>query len=107
MKSHNQLQTKTKTTKIDVSYVASQTNLIDLALEYGLDLIEQTGGDYICLCPFHEDYETPSMRIYTMTNSWHCFGCQKGSSVFDFVMFYDDVEFAEALLSLASKVGYG
>lgn len=82
------------------------TSVIELALEAGLDLIEQVGGDYICLCPFHNDYETPSMRIYTDTNTWYCFGCQQGSSVFDFTMLTDGSTFQEALYVLASKVGY-
>ena len=80
--------------------------MVDLALEAGIDLIEQTGGDYICLCPFHDDRDTPSMRIYTETNTWHCFGCDKGSSIFDFTMFQDTVDFQEALQILAVRVGY-
>ncbi len=82
------------------------TSIIDLALEAGLDLIEQIGGDYVCLCPFHDDNETPSMRIYTDTNTWYCFGCQQGSSVFDFTMLTDGSTFQEALNVLAAKAGY-
>ena len=97
---------QTKTTKIDISYVLEHTDLIDLALEYGLDLIEQTGGDYICLCPFHDDHETPSFRIYSLTNTWCCFGGCKGSSVFDFVMLQDKIDFNGALMKLAAAAGY-
>jgi len=76
-----------------------------LALEYGLDLIQQTNGEYICVCPFHADVN-PSMRIYPDTNTFHCFGCQAGASVFEFVMRMENIEFKDALYRLAERVGY-
>lgn len=93
-------------TKIDTRYVSESTDIIELFLENGVDLIAQANGDYVCLCPFHDDEETPSLHVYTSTNSWYCFGCQRGSSVFDFVMFREGVEFQDALLRLAARVGY-
>ena len=100
------LKTQQNTKKIDIAYVSENTSIIDLALEAGLDLLEQTGGDYICLCPFHDDRDTPSLRIYTVTNTWHCFGCNAGSSVFDFIMHQESIGFQEALMTLAARVGY-
>ena len=97
--------TNQKTSKIDINYIEQNTDLVVLALEYGLDLIEQATGDYSCVCPFHDDTE-PSMRIYTETDSYHCFGCNAGSSVFDFVMQYDNISFKEALYKLAARLGY-
>ena len=91
---------------INIQHVIEQVSIVDLVLEAGVDLIEQTGGDYICLCPFHDDRETPSMRIYTETNTWHCFGCDKGSSIFDFTMFQDGIDFQEALQICAVRAGY-
>ena len=46
------------------------------------------------------------MRIYSVTGTWHCFGCNQGSSVFDFVMKHDNIDFQQALLKLASRLGY-
>jgi len=46
------------------------------------------------------------MRIYVQTNTFHCFGCQAGASVFEFVMRMDNVEFPAALHKLAERVGY-
>lgn len=34
-------------------------------------------------CPFHED-KTASMKIYTSTNSFHCFGCGKSGDQVEF-----------------------
>ena len=79
---------------------------MSLALDYGLDLEAQPNGDYICLCPFHNDVETKSMRIYVKSNTFHCFGCQTGSSIFEFVMGMEDIEFKEALYRLAARAGY-
>lgn len=98
------MQTKKQT--INVAEVAAKIDLVELALEYGLDLIPQNNGDYTCFCPFHDDRETPSMRIYSQTNTFFCFGCQAGASVFEFVMRMDNIEFKDALTKLAERVGY-
>ena len=98
--------TKQIPSTINVADVASKVDLITLAYEYGLDLLPQNNGDYTCLCPFHDDCETPSMRFYIQTNTFHCFGCQAGASVFEFVMRMDNIEFPAALHKLAERVGY-
>ena len=46
------------------------------------------------------------MRFYVQTNTFHCFGCQAGASVFEFVMRMDNIEFPAALHKLAERVGY-
>jgi len=91
---------------INVADVASKIDLVTLAWEYGLDLLPQNNGDYVCLCPFHDDSETPSLRFYVETNTFHCFGCQAGASVFEFVMRIENIEFPVALNKLAERVGY-
>ena len=35
-------------------------------------------------CPFHNE-KTPSLRIYTDTNTFYCFGCGMGGDVISFV----------------------
>ena len=97
---------QTKTETINIADVVAKVDLVTLAWEYGLDLIPQNNGDYTCLCPFHDDSETPSMRIYVQTNSFHCFGCSAGSSIFEFVMRMDDIDFKVALNKLAERAGY-
>ena len=98
--------TKQIPSTINVADVASKVDLVTLAWEYGLDLLPQNNGDYTCLCPFHDDSETPSMRFYVQTNTFHCFGCQAGASVFEFVMRMDNIDFPAALHKLAERVGY-
>lgn len=49
---------------------------------------------FVC-CPLHGE-KTPSLRVYDGTRGWKCFGCGKGSSIVDFVMFYFGLSFADA-----------
>lgn len=46
------------------------------------------------------------MRFYVQTNTWWCYGCQSGASVFEFVMRMDNIDFSAALHKLAERVGY-
>ncbi|WP_164997208.1 CHC2 zinc finger domain-containing protein [Clostridium minihomine] len=38
----------------------------------------------VMLCPFHADRK-PSLKVYPDTRGWHCFVCDEGGSVIDFV----------------------
>jgi len=62
------------------------------------------GGSFKGLCPFHEE-RTPSFHVTPAKGFWHCFGCQEGGDVIDFVRKIDQVTFAEAVEKLAARVG--
>lgn len=36
-------------------------------------------------CPFHQGDRTASLKLYPGAKGWHCFGCNRGGSVVDFV----------------------
>ena len=56
--------------------------------------ISRTSAGFI-RCPFHRGDNAPSLKAYA--HSWHCFGCNSGSSIVDFVMKYENVGFREAV----------
>lgn len=58
----------------------------------------------LCCCPIHDDHN-PSCMIYPASNSWYCFGCQRGGSVIDLVMYREKVDFIEACNILRNMVG--
>ena len=58
-------------------------------------------------CPFHSGDHTASLKIYQGDRGWHCFGCQKGGSVIDFVMEHDGVSFHAACKTLDSMFSLG
>jgi DNA primase len=64
--------------------------------------LRRVGSSYVGLCPFHTE-KTPSFHVRPQAGSWHCFGCNKGGSAFDWLMEREHVEFSEALRVLAQQ----
>jgi hypothetical protein len=48
------------------------------------------------ICPIHNEH-TPSLYMYTNTNSFNCFGCHVGGTVIDLVMGVKQCTFQEAI----------
>ena len=72
-----------------------EVSLARLIEAQGLELASQ-GKDLACRCPWHEGDDTPSCIVSPNTNLWHCFGCNAGGSVIDWVMRTHKVSFRHA-----------
>lgn len=80
--------------------LSEQKNSIGLAstvMNTGVEL-RQLGSKFVGLCPFHAD-RTPSFYIYP-DNRFHCFGCNTGGDVIDFVQKAHGLSFPDALKHL-------
>ena len=60
---------------------------------------------FIC-CPFHGEKE-PSLKIYQNTGGWHCYGCERGGSVIDFVMEHENCNFPTAVRAIDNALHLG
>jgi DNA primase len=79
-----------------------EVSLVRLIEGQGHRLISQ-GKDLACRCPWHEGDDTPSCVVSPKTNLWHCFGCNAGGSVIDWIMRSHKVSFRHACELLAKQ----
>ena len=66
--------------------------------------LKRRGRTLVGLCPFHSE-KTPSFTVYPDSQSFYCFGCQKGGSVITFVQEIERLDFVEAVKLLAQRSG--
>lgn len=67
--------------------------------------LEQRGGKWWGCCPFHGE-KTPSFNLDVEKGVYYCFGCNKGGSVFNFVMEIEQLSFVETVEFIAKKNGF-
>lgn len=88
----------------DVEHVREQTRIEDVVVEH-VTLKPAGVGSLKGLCPFHDE-RTPSFHVRPQAAHWHCFGCNEGGDVIDFVQKVDHLGFTEAVERLAARLGY-
>ncbi len=66
--------------------------------------LKRRGKTYVGLCPFHGE-KTPSFTVYPENNSFYCFGCGAGGTAVTFVSRIENLDFTDAVKSLAGKFG--
>ncbi|MFN7924457.1 MAG: DNA primase [Bryobacteraceae bacterium] len=84
------------------SQIKSQVDIVRVIGEYVR--LQKAGVNHKGLCPFHQE-KTPSFNVRGDRQYFHCFGCQKGGSVIDFVMELEGLTFWEACKQLAERYG--
>lgn len=85
--------------------IAEVRDRVDIERVVGRSVrLTKRGKSLLGLCPFHSE-KTPSFHVDAHKRLFHCFGCQAGGDVFEFVMRIEGIGFREALLLLAREVG--
>ena len=73
--------------RVDIKYVRQNANIETVLAHYGHNLKKSGAkpGQYICLCPFHDD-EKPSLNVNTKRKIFNCFVCGASGNILDLVM---------------------
>ena len=85
-----------------IEQIAAANDIVEVIGSYFP--LKRAGANFKALCPFHQE-KTPSFHVSPQRQTFHCFGCGVGGSVFRFVMEYEHVDFPSAVQKLAARVG--
>src|SRR5438034_856317 len=85
-----------------IEQIAAANDIVDVIGSYFP--LKRAGANFKALCPFHQE-KTPSFIVSASRQTFHCFGCGAGGSVFRFVMEYEHVDFPSAVRKLATRAG--
>ncbi len=66
--------------------------------------LRKTGKNYSGLCPFHQE-KSPSFTVQPDKQFYYCFGCGAGGNALGFVMNFENLEFVDAVETLAKSIG--
>jgi DNA primase/ABC-type dipeptide/oligopeptide/nickel transport system ATPase component len=84
---------------MQISQIKQKLTITAVLAHYGI----QPARDSHIKCPFHED-DKPSMKIYTDTNTYHCFGCGKTGDVIQFIQDKEQCSKHQAILKAKSMI---
>ncbi|HMF28438.1 MAG TPA: DNA primase [Candidatus Cybelea sp.] len=78
---------------------------VDIAALIGAYVpLKKRGNDLVGLCPFHAE-KTPSFHVHPDRGFFKCFGCGTGGDVITFMQKSENLDFGEAIRTLAAKAG--
>ena len=85
-----------------IEQIAAANDIVEVIGSYFP--LKRAGANFKALCPFHQE-KTPSFMVSPSRQTFHCFGCSAGGSIFRFVMEYEHVDFPAAVRKLAARAG--
>ena len=85
-----------------IDQLLDQTDIVDVV---GRRIpLNKKGSNFWCQCPFHDD-SNPSMAVNQEKQFFYCFVCQESGNAIHFIRRYENLDFVDAIESLASSAG--
>ena len=89
-----------------VDRVLAAANIVDVVSDFVR--LRKQGVNYTGICPFHDDKNDGNFIVRPKTvskypNTWHCFVCEKGGGVVQFLQTAANMTFPEAIRYLGKK----
>ena len=85
-----------------IEQIAAANDIVEVIGSYFP--LKRAGVNFKALCPFHQE-KTPSFIVSPSRQTFHCFGCGAGGTVFRFVIDYEHTDFPSAVRKLAARAG--
>jgi DNA primase len=84
---------------MEIREIKSSLNILTVLNHYNL----KPNKNGMLKCPFHEDKD-PSLKVYTNTNTFNCFGCGKAGDQIEFIQLKENCSKHEAITKAKSLV---
>lgn len=84
----------------DIFQLAKQVKISDVIGRYVA--LKPHNGNYLCLCPFHNDRKVGSFVVFPKTNRFKCFACGEAGDAIDFVSQIAGISSYEAAVTIAA-----
>ena len=85
---------------MEIQEIKQRLSILTVLKHYSL----QPDKHSMLKCPFHED-DQPSLKIYTETNTFNCFGCNANGDAIEFIQQKEGITKHKALLKAAELCG--
>jgi len=85
-----------------IEEIKNAADIVEVVSDYVM--LKKTGKNYSGLCPFHAEKD-PSFTVSPTKQIFHCFGCNTGGNVFNFLIKHDGLSFPEAVRLLGRRYG--
>ena len=85
-----------------IEKVAAANDIVDTIGRYVP--LKRAGATFKALCPFHQE-KSPSFNVNPARQSFKCFGCGVGGTVFKFITLKEGLDFPAAVRMLAERAG--
>ncbi len=87
----------------DIQEIKEKANIVDLVSPHVS--LKKAGRTYKGLCPFHNE-KSPSFTVDPTKQLYHCFGCGEGGDAISFIMKAENLDFNDAVESIARMIGH-
>lgn len=85
-----------------IDQLLDQTDIVDVVSRR--IPLNKKGSNFWCQCPFHDD-SNPSMAVNQEKQFFYCFVCQESGNAIHFIRRYENLDFVDAIETLASSAG--
>lgn len=91
---HREPKTRQAHGRIDTKAIKARNDIVTVIEQY--TKLRKAGKNFKGCCPIHQE-KHPSLTVYPDQQMFHCYGCNRGGDVIEFIMAVENVDFRQAV----------